>query len=508
MTGAVTRKTYYARWASGTGTAQINAAIVNAAANGFTVVALDAEMVPYDATAVVFNTAIQMTCEGGDASANELLAYGGNNLGSVDNHAAFVAAFGASAVNRRPVTLSFSGSYLLNSTVTLTTVPQFEGNYRSGALTTGVLQGPTITGNFNGPMFDITGAVGAHYTVIRGLRFVQQNTGTSASCLRFSPGVEMDIGDISNCSFDSAGHGVLITGTLFSANVWACDFTGHSTTGSIGLFVSGHADVRGCQFTFWDHGIRNGNDGGAPVAISGCRFEVNTVGIFTGQDASGTSILTLGPAITGCSFEANDTAIYFFRAHDFSLVATQIKGTSNAPSGASIYGLRLQEVTEGLISSTKINGSGGFTTAGVYIADSGAHQHITFIGIISTAAPGAGANWVLPTGAAAVNYSGVELIGCNAGSPVMQMETGATPNVYQDANGAGQLWTVTNTGATTITNISGGVVGKPTMIQATNGNTTLKHGTNIFLKSGADKTLITNETITLMQFTAGRWDEI
>src|SRR5512146_3245428 len=72
-------KIYHVAWAAGTGTAQINNAIVNAAASGYNAVFIDASRLPYDASAVTFNAAVHMLREGGNQSLEEwdVDAYGG-----------------------------------------------------------------------------------------------------------------------------------------------------------------------------------------------------------------------------------------------------------------------------------------------------------------------------------------------------------------------------------------------------------------------------------------------
>lgn len=91
--------------------------------------------------------------------------------------------------------------------------------------------------------------------------------------------------------------------------------------------------------------------------------------------------------------------------------------------------------------------------------------------------------------------------------PRLQAEGGgtnsATPFVL-----VGDKFFATNSMATTITQFVGGWVGKLITIQATNTNTTIQHGTNIFLRSGANKTLATGEVIQLVQFEQDVWVEV
>lgn len=79
----------------------------------------------------------------------------------------------------------------------------------------------------------------------------------------------------------------------------------------------------------------------------------------------------------------------------------------------------------------------------------------------------------------------------------------ATPLVH-----VGDVFHANDGTPTTITQFNGGYVGKLITIQDLSGNLTIEHGTNIFLKGGANKTLAVNETIRFAQFQPARWDEV
>lgn len=64
-----------------------------------------------------------------------------------------------------------------------------------------------------------------------------------------------------------------------------------------------------------------------------------------------------------------------------------------------------------------------------------------------------------------------------------------------------------NGGATTVTAITGGRIGEAFRFIASNGNTTLQHGTNIFLRSHANLALAANDAITLATDDGTHWYE-
>src|SRR5881396_622311 len=63
---------------SGTTVQKITAAIVAAVAAGAKYVWVPQSMLPYDASLVTFNNAVQMLREGGNPAVYDVLAYGGN----------------------------------------------------------------------------------------------------------------------------------------------------------------------------------------------------------------------------------------------------------------------------------------------------------------------------------------------------------------------------------------------------------------------------------------------
>jgi len=96
----VTAKTYNAAWFSGaTKEAQITAAIANAATDGALYVYVPANMLPYNAALVTFNSTIRMIREGGSQMDFDMKAYGAAGDGTQDDTVAGQTALAhASAV--------------------------------------------------------------------------------------------------------------------------------------------------------------------------------------------------------------------------------------------------------------------------------------------------------------------------------------------------------------------------------------------------------------------------
>lgn len=119
LSNIIAAKTYNAAWFSGsTKEAQITAAIAAAATDGALYVYVPANMLPYIAANITFNTAVRMIREGGDGLNYDVRAYGAAGNGITDDTIAINAAnAGATAsgnCNFPP------GTYLITSALTLT----------------------------------------------------------------------------------------------------------------------------------------------------------------------------------------------------------------------------------------------------------------------------------------------------------------------------------------------------------------------------------------------------
>lgn len=121
---------------------KIQAAIARAISTGATRVFIPTSMMPYDATAITFDTAIQMVCEGGaEWSAYDVLAYGAAADGVTDDLTAIVAARTAAIAAGRSLVFP-AGTYGLSDTLNL----GFSGlaSYALGIVTFKILGTPAV----------------------------------------------------------------------------------------------------------------------------------------------------------------------------------------------------------------------------------------------------------------------------------------------------------------------------------------------------------------------------
>lgn len=114
----IASKTYNAAWFSGsTIEAQIQNAINAAAADGALYVFVPANMLPYNATLVTFNTSVRMIREGGDFSVWDIEAYGASGDGVTDATIAIQAAISACSANFGGIVYLPQGVYNITSTI-------------------------------------------------------------------------------------------------------------------------------------------------------------------------------------------------------------------------------------------------------------------------------------------------------------------------------------------------------------------------------------------------------
>jgi hypothetical protein len=138
----------------------------------------------------------------------------------------------------------------------------------------------------------------------------------------------------------------------------------------------------------FDNGIRAY---GAGIHIVGGRFEVNKTGIFLGADINGTAFAVTGGVISPASMEANDTAIWASVANFTWIGGFSIQGSTNAPSGHGIYGIRFDNGGGNTFQNIVLSGdSSSFTANGIYV-NPGSTNTTSFISV--TSGSQAGANW-------------------------------------------------------------------------------------------------------------------
>jgi hypothetical protein len=112
-----------------------------------------------------------------------------------------------------------------------------------------------------------------------------------------------------------------------------------NTPGSVGVMSGGHATIDAVDIVGYDHGLRIW---GATVNVSGCRIEVNRVGLAVGLRDDMMTWSLQRSMIAGNSFEANDEAIHVWATTGVTFSGLDIQGTTNSPSHGSQYGIRVQ----------------------------------------------------------------------------------------------------------------------------------------------------------------------
>lgn len=387
--------------------------------------------------------------------------------------------------------------YKISSTLTVTKPLRFVGTFGSVG---GSGSGPWISGTINGPLinFNTTGT--------------RQGSGVFDLGLQnLSAGASSSLIDAQNIGApacfhriygDAHGSGIRLLSNTFSVSVRDCDIEGQNTANSVGVYAAGHTNVDTVSCVGFHSGFRV--SGGFSSFVN-CRAEVNQNGYEIGVDQNGSDFIAQGVTFAGGSGEANDTQVLVTHADSLVMTGMRFHCTTNAPSGAGIYGVKVDICSNSLFAGLTIDGS-SCANGGVQLNAGPNRAFIVFNGVkSSTATP-----WTVDI---AGGVTGVDFIGCNTDRIVQTLtNTGATPTIAQTTVGGPALYRFNYGGDTTITDLVGGVAGVPTVIQSMNAasHITLQHGTNIFLSDGLDRKLAPQETVALMKFvsTTSRWDEI
>lgn len=180
---------------------KIQAAVDFAGPNSINRVFVPAAMLPYDANAITFNTAVQMVREGGDWGVYEVRAYGAAADGVENDTPASQGAIDAAKVNGGTIILSrTSFTYLMLGELDLTNaVGLVSAGFTlrgEGTVNTGVTgYKALITAKHNGHVFDCTGNLGIHFENITVMTdnaiypstcfFMARNTDLRSSVFRF-----------------------------------------------------------------------------------------------------------------------------------------------------------------------------------------------------------------------------------------------------------------------------------------------------------------------------------
>lgn len=502
---------------------KINAMIARIVADGATPTNqrfgfVPASMIPYtptlgipDSTHVKHNAAVHMVREGqGNWAEYDVLAYGAAPYGTYPNNRESDVGF-AAAIDAAPIGATIRVPWIYDGTgfhVTGSILPPIGKNLRfkgygfgsSGPYGT---LGSLISGNFDGFLLDINGAgngLSGDGVEVSGIRFAQVSPGSSAGCVRIQNTMNAVIERL-GCT--TANHGILLLNNTFLAKVSSLNLqhTGTKTSTSIGLGISGHTTCQSISAINFGYGVKFGSSGGGGFStLQTLRCELNVVGVCIGLDIlTNAESPTKGFALLGSSFESNGTSIILENAINFLVAGMQIL---NDGFGSEDYGMYITHAYEGLITGVGIEGS-AFNVAGVAFNPAGGRGGVT---ISNTNAGQSG--WILPTSLAGF----VKFDNCDTGELVLTLTANSTTPDVRVASGISRglpvWWKTANTVPTTITQFSNGLPGQKIIIRAGDVNTTIQHGTNIFLKGAVNKTLANKETIALAQYESNRWDEI
>lgn len=508
-----------ANFPGSTNAAKVTAMIAAAKAAGSPYGFIPRSMLGYGLTGTVtYDPTVQLIREGGPLHMWDLKAYGaiGDGNTSHDDTLAIQAALDAHPCGH-PV---YAPRGLYKVTAPLSAGPN--GNalnlYGDFSYGTGFSDGPMIYGTFNDTLLAINGSSLASpdggnpgWRVI-GMGFGQTSTGTNASCVTVR-GVQAPA-TFDSCYFQSGYHGLYFTQNDYLTTVRACTFDGGKAVGGIGLRVVGHCSVDTVTLVGWDLAITV--QGSGPTSITNFRGEVNRTALYLGY-----TDVADGVTVRSASFEANQQAVLvnFIRGSDLSGLNVLCEPV-NAIDHLTNYGIRVEKAIASSIRNAFVWGdlAGGGAIAGVSINGTGNFNlygaDLTLESVYSILNPGS-TRWSITQPASGT--LGLQLVNCNA--PVgwivgVLAVNSATPSLEQSStdhdpqSSANVYWTTANTNPTTITDFTESTVGCPVTIKAGDTNTTIQHGTKIFLKGGVNRTLALNETISLQQFSAGRWDEI
>lgn len=477
-------------------TTSIQSAILYAGTNNYAGIVIPQAYLPYDTSTISDVYSVQRFWERGPWDKWDVRAYGAAGNG-VDDTAALTAAV-AAAPSGAVVWFGETGTFSITTTLApigTTKTLRFEGHYteRSGV--------PLIRGSVAGPIIKIYGAGGSlggeRGCFIKGLGIQNTSTSTLASCIDLQNVMDAVI---EGCYIRGGAWGIILRGSVMDSSVRNCSIQGPgNNVDSVGLFTAGHSHIESVTLTSWGHALRL--QGSGPVSVVNGRMEVNTIACEVGFDINNVSSGGGDIALLGSSWEGNDVGLIIGGGITNNIFAgLSIRGTASAPSGAGQSGIRIT----GGCNYTTFEGiaiGGSFTTNAFAIEHDVAFSSIRNCFASNT---GSGSTW---------SYVGTPLgwtfENCNAPAIVVPLSTNSTtPTIHHTVSGGGTIFKTASTSTTTITQFTNGIVGVPFSLQAVDNKTGIQHGTNIFLKGGADLSMTSGNVIRLMQFSSERWDEI
>lgn len=257
--------------------------------------------------------------------------------------------------------------------------------------------GSKIVGSVNGPIITHAPGTGSDRGAsIEGLYI--QNTHATGMGIRYENATMQAIRDVGI----SAYIGIYFEINMFTILIEQVRLNGPAghPAGSIGILAGGHTEIISTDIVGFEHGIRAFR---TTVNVTGCRFEVNKVGLVLGMDQTGASSALQRSAIVGNSFEANDTAVLAFNVVNTFIGGLGLQGSTNAPSGQSQLGLDIRNTTD--VTWQNVLAGGAHREASIKISGTQVRSRMTqahatngYVG------PPAGKTWDVKTPLAGIEF--------------------------------------------------------------------------------------------------------
>lgn len=333
--------------------------------------------------------------------------YGATGDGVTDDSVAIQAAFSArgtppagGGINHPAARVYFpTGTYIVSLQGTSSRGIPYAiilDDYVSGNVATCVFgdgANTTILGNFTGYLFVNDGAAAGGPMGFRDLGLFNNSTANGSGCLSL---LSANTAFIENCAFggfqcvdfcnnlSSGSEQPHVSGCSFGSSA---SVASGGSPGSWGISCTNATTIIACGFTGFG-GIGSILTTNVGVAVIGCRFEVNNIGINVGILGNAGNNGTTGFLLAGLSMEDNGTFIKVSAAGNGAIIGVSMQG-ENA-SVASAFGLDLRG-SSGQILVQGLTCNGYFTGNGIILNDN--DPTTTFIGVAVNVNAGGGTNW-------------------------------------------------------------------------------------------------------------------
>lgn len=326
----------------------------------------------------------------------------GDNVDDTAALAAMVASVPAGQAG------SFSipfGTY--NTTATINVSNRGTAWYCPSASINGVNLGRSvIAGSFNGSLVTVN-SVGGGQFIVENCWFNNSSTGTSNTVLDLtSPG----IGNLlHNVTIGTGYRGIVVHGGAIQWEISGFNVTcSPATTGGIGIYSGGGAVIRSGKVSGCDDGIRV-IDTASETILQALDIEVNKTGIRFGVDETGANNNFSGSLIN-VRGEANDTFLYV-QNFGGTMAGVTDHGSTGAPSGQSLYSLRVAGGLSGVILNSNFGG-GTQSVAAVRCESTATLSGLRLINTTATNGFAGGKPvWDCPVGLASLDWDNINAAG-------------------------------------------------------------------------------------------------